>query len=583
MPLTAALAIAWALAVVSIAADAAWIDVTSPSMGAVLHSPSVTVRFALRDGLVVPRDGFLRMTVNDQDPFELHEPMESVSIGDVQPGTHFFLFTFVPSISSPRAAGAVYDDALLVIERVPRAVARFAAPGPPHSRLYESAAAAASAAQRAPMRVAFIGTTKLDGQKSIWLQQIEHMQRAGGMDEAAFVCLTCDGDAEAPLAVQVHALGARFVASGELSLPQAVGADARFPENVVDLLRALARGGGACRADADAAAACAALDATLVAPLRGFDVAVFANSQEPQDVLLVEAARAAGVRAVVMDLPNLRPHAALAGRLDGVVAPSHFALLHASVQAERWCRDAIGAERGAQRAARAPCGVVVNPSVDGARFSPIDDEERARAARAAAPPLRVGFVGRVAPEKSPGLFVAAARIVRATLRRAPLASRRAVRFEVVGDGHVRRMLEAWARASAGREESGGDVEFTGWVEWAKLPARMKRFDVIVNPSLSDSETFCISNIEALASAVPLVTFGGGGVGEYMVNGTTGRVAATPSAASLAAQIVALLRAPAERRRMGAAGATMTRERFSVGTMVERYVGYYRSLLRARPA
>jgi glycosyltransferase involved in cell wall biosynthesis len=86
---------------------------------------------------------------------------------------------------------------------------------------------------------------------------------------------------------------------------------------------------------------------------------------------------------------------------------------------------------------------------------------------AAALTRNAGFVGRVAPEKSPGLFVAAARIVRATLRSAPLASRRAVRFEVVGDGHVRRMLEAWARASAGREESGGDVEFTGWVEWAK--------------------------------------------------------------------------------------------------------------------
>lgn len=120
------------------------------------------------------------------------------------------------------------------------------------------------------------------------------------------------------------------------------------------------------------------------------------------------------------------------------------------------------------------------------------------------------------------------------------------------------------------------------MEWVKLPALVKRFDVIVNPSLRDSETFCISNIEALASAVPIVTFGGGGVGEYMVNGTTGRVAATPDAVSLAAQIVSLLRAPMERRRMGAAGAAMVRERFSVSTMVGRYLGYYRSLLRGRP-
>lgn len=88
--------------------------------------------------------------------------------------------------------------------------------------------------------------------------------------------------------------------------------------------------------------------------------------------------------------------------------------------------------------------VYANPAHDWTSSSP---SHLANGSRPSA--LRVGFVGRVAPEKSPGLFLAAARIVHATLRRAPLASRRAVRFEIVGDGHVRHMLEAWARASAG--------------------------------------------------------------------------------------------------------------------------------------
>ena len=538
-----------------------WIDVTSPSMGGLVETSDVTIHFSLRDGLRVPRDGVVRVVANDQEPFDLRDPMESITIGDVQPGTHFFRFTFIPSAAAETAGrrrAERFDDALLIVERVPRAIARFDAPA--SSLVYNGGGGGAPR----PLRIAFCGTTKLDGQKSIWLQQIERVQRAADADEAAFVCLTCDGPLDAPLANQVRALGARFVASAKLSLPRAVATHPSFPANVVALLRG-GVGSAACAANDDAAAACAALDASLVRPLRGFDVAVFANSQEPQDVLLAEGARAAGVRAVVMDLPNLRPHPTLAGLLDGVVAPSHFALLHDSVHAGRgWCRPAA---RGGGTTA-GECGVVINPSVDAARFVPADPD-----ADAGRRPLRVGFVGRVAPEKSPGLFLAAAQRVLAELGREPLRSGRAVRFVVIGDGFVRPLLEAYARSLG--ESVARAVEFTGWVEWQTLPALLSTLDVVVNPSLRDSETFCISNIEALASAVPLVTFGSGGIGEYMVNGTTGLVAVKPNAASLARQILALLRRPAERKRMGAEGRRAVRRRFGVDAMVERYLDFYR--------
>ena len=45
---------------------------------------------------------------------------------------------------------------------------------------------------------------------------------------------------------------------------------------------------------------------------------------------------------------------------------------------------------------------------------------------------------------------------------------------------------------------------------------LRTLDVIINPSLRAwSETFCIANIEAMATGIPLVTFGIGGVGEYV--------------------------------------------------------------------
>lgn len=49
-----------------------------------------------------------------------------------------------------------------------------------------------------------------------------------------------------------------------------------------------------------------------------------------------------------------------------------------------------------------------------------------------------------------------------------------------------------------------------------LPSILQGVDVVVNPSLrAVSETFCIANIEAMAAGVPVVTFGVGGIGEYI--------------------------------------------------------------------
>jgi glycosyltransferase involved in cell wall biosynthesis len=52
---------------------------------------------------------------------------------------------------------------------------------------------------------------------------------------------------------------------------------------------------------------------------------------------------------------------------------------------------------------------------------------------------------------------------------------------------------------------------SGWQSSHNLPALLSEIDVLVNPSLRAwSETFCISNIEAMAMKIPLVTFAVGG-------------------------------------------------------------------------
>jgi len=56
------------------------------------------------------------------------------------------------------------------------------------------------------------------------------------------------------------------------------------------------------------------------------------------------------------------------------------------------------------------------------------------------------------------------------------------------------------------------VEFKGWISDQETLARILiSLDVVVNPSLRAwSETFCISNIEAMSLGIPLVTFAVGG-------------------------------------------------------------------------
>lgn len=88
------------------------------------------------------------------------------------------------------------------------------------------------------------------------------------------------------------------------------------------------------------------------------------------------------------------------------------------------------------------------------------------------------------------------------LQRYPFA-----RFRFIGEGAIKQDLMALA-FRLGIEYA---VEFIGWVSTDELPRYLADLDILVNPSLRGwSETFCISNIEAMSMELPLVTFAVGG-------------------------------------------------------------------------
>lgn len=95
---------------------------------------------------------------------------------------------------------------------------------------------------------------------------------------------------------------------------------------------------------------------------------------------------------------------------------------------------------------------------------------------------------------------------------------------------------------------------------------------------SETESFCLSILEAMNFGCPSVAFAVGGIPEVVVSGESGLLVPFGDTSALARAIEALLNDPAQRALLGRAARTRARSLFSANAIVPRYEALYRRVL-----
>ena len=177
----------------------------------------------------------------------------------------------------------------------------------------------------------------------------------------------------------------------------------------------------------------------------------------------------------------------------------------------------------------------------------------------------VGNVAALVPHKGQRHLIEAARLVIAQVPDA--------RFVILGEGELREPLERLVREYHLEKHvllPGFRTDVLGCI---------KSFDLFVLSSVT--EGLGTSLLDAMACARPIVATRTGGIPEVITDGLNGLLVEPRQEQELADAIIALLKNPGRRRRLGDAGFAVVSERFTLERMVAGTAAVY-SRVAGRP-
>jgi glycosyltransferase involved in cell wall biosynthesis len=168
----------------------------------------------------------------------------------------------------------------------------------------------------------------------------------------------------------------------------------------------------------------------------------------------------------------------------------------------------------------------------------------------------VGNVARLAEQKGQRTLLEAAPLV--------LEGHPDVRFAIVGEGELRRELEALAAPLGDRAVLLGNRD--------DVPDLLASFAVFAFPSLF--EGLCLAVIEAQAAGIPVVATPVGGIRETVIDGETGWLVPPRDARALAERISWVLDHPDGARSIAEEARRRAHAKYSEQAMVERTLALY---------
>jgi len=219
--------------------------------------------------------------------------------------------------------------------------------------------------------------------------------------------------------------------------------------------------------------------------------------------------------------------------------------------------------------ALAPAGRVgcLYHGLDLARFAPAPAARPARDGGDAADPVRLLSVGRLVAKKGYDDLLAA-------LARLPAA--RAWRLDQIGGGPL---AEGLARRAEALGLAGRIIWHGAQPQEAVLAAyRAADLFVLASRIAADGDRDGLPNVlvEAQSQGLAVVATRVSAIPELVVEGATGRLVPPGDAAALAAALAALIADPAERARLGAAGAARVAAHFALEPGIERLLARFRA-------
>jgi N-acetyl-alpha-D-glucosaminyl L-malate synthase BshA len=145
------------------------------------------------------------------------------------------------------------------------------------------------------------------------------------------------------------------------------------------------------------------------------------------------------------------------------------------------------------------------------------------------------------------------------------------RLLLVGDGPDRGKIEQYCRDC----DICDDITFVG--HWAQVEEILVGADLFLLPS--ETESFGLAALEALACEVPVIATRAGGIPEVVPDGVAGRLFEIGDVEGMAGAAIELLKDDARLVQMSRAGREWALENFTEDAIVERYKDVYERVLR----